>query len=83
MTFVRLTELLIEIIDLLLRQFIISEIDFSSVLCTSFWEVLFLRGIPTMETTEQRAMFSGHCLLICSCALFQLLVVENDCWRTV
>ena len=29
--------------------------------------------------TENRAIFIGHCLLICSCTLFQLLVAEDDC----
>ena len=72
MAFVRSTELLIKIIDLLLIQFLISEITFSLELCTSFWSVLFLKGIGTTETTEHRAIFLDHCLLICSCALFQL-----------
>ena len=62
MAFVKLTELLIEIIDLLRIQFLISEITFSLELCIRVSGVFhFWKGIATMETTEHRAMFLSHC----------------------
>lgn len=45
-----LKELLIPIIDLLLKQFIILDINFNLELSTSFWRVLFLKSIVTMGT---------------------------------
>ena len=62
MAFVKLTELLIEIIDLLRIQFLMSEITFSLELCIQVSGVFhFWKGIATMETAEHRVMFLSHC----------------------
>ena len=45
-----LKELLIPIIDLLLKQFTVLDINFNLELSTSFWRVLFLKSIVTMGT---------------------------------